>query len=173
VTDQWNRTTDDANSGSYSWHSGTQTTANGPAGATRLSTGVIDLTSVVGGEVELRFWHRWDFDDCTPGMAGEADGAIVEVFAGGVWTQLQPTPAYPTVSMGTSDCMGIGDPTPLTSLPGWTASSSGWEEGRVSLTPWIGGPIEVGFRVGWDCANCQPHDELGWFIDDVVVSRPF
>ncbi len=172
-TDDWSRAQGDSHAGMWAWSSGTQPSGNMvPYGDSRLSTRDIDLTGVTG-RVELRFWHRYDFDDCDPTMANnEADGALVEVFVDGAWEPLTPTPGYDNPSMGTVKDCPVATQTPLSGRPGWVGTSNDWVEVTVSLDPYVNKVLQVGFHVGWDCANCNETDEDGWFLDDVRVSRP-
>jgi cysteine-rich repeat protein len=167
ITDQWGRAQDDAQSGEWSWSSGTQPTGMVPYGDTRLETRDIDLTGIAA-PVQLTFWHRYDFDDCDMTPGNEADGALVEVFTGS-WEALNPTPAYNNPSLGTADC--AAEPTPLAGSAGWGAQGA-WQKVTVPLDDHVGGVIRIGFHVGWDCANCMESTEEGWFVDDVIVSRP-
>jgi hypothetical protein len=39
----------------------------------------------------------------------------------------------------------------------------------ADLSMFAGSVIKLGFRVGWDCGNCDIRE--GWYVDDVKVER--
>lgn len=162
VNDTWSVTSRNAASGSMrAWDSGMPAASEGD---TRLLTPTLDLSELDGETIELRFDHARVFSDCNkPAVAYE--GAVVEVSVdGGAFTVIDPDDGY---SGPVGD--GLCTDNPLDGEQAFTLDADYTTE-TFDLSGFTGDSIKVGFRVGWDCANC-PDDqtERGWFIDNVIV----
>ncbi len=167
-----------ANGGAYAWSSGWQPdsgqTPGGVAGNVRLVSKEIDLTNAESGPVILRFWQRYDFNQCDPNDTTGEDGGLVEVApAGQPWAPAVPMGGYPSTLADTCDMLNPPkDSNPLTGKGAWTEANTQWEEVRVDLTSYAGQKIRVAFDVGFDCSFCADAGQpLGWLLDDIAVAR--
>ena len=161
VRDNWTLASDRRASGERAWHSGP--TASG-SGDTALVSPAIVLPSG-GDRVLLRFNHFYQFDDCGDPFRGR-DGGVVEARIAGetAWRAIEPVEGYPALIFDA--CSPGAPPNPLAGREAYTHGSGGvFQPAAFDLTPFVGGAVQVRFRVGWDCNNCR--SEEGWFIDDV------
>lgn len=159
VTDDWSLSNRKA-LGMRAWDSGMPAAA---AGDTRLITPTLDLSSLAGETIELRFDHARVFGDCDEPTVPH-EGGVVEVSVdGGPYQVITPDGGY-TGLVGDGLCIG-----PLEGEPAFILDADYVTE-AFDLSAYAGSSIEIGFRVAWDCGNC-PGDETarGWFIDNVVV----
>lgn len=163
VTDQWMVNADNPKGTGRSWDSGLPPDGFGD---TRLISPPLDLGSLVGEIIELRFDHARTFTDC--GDQDPYEGAVVEVSVdGGPFQIVTPDDGY-TGPVGDGLCTN----NPLDGQQAFTLDSA-YTTDTVDLSAYVGSSIQIGFRVGWDCGNC-PDDQTGrgWYIDNVVVSIP-
>lgn len=164
VQDTWMVTPRNAQ-GMRAWDSGPP--AAGP-GDIRLLSPVLDLGPFTDGEtIQLRFDHARVFRDCG-NTNFPYEGAVVELSVdGGAYQVITPDGGY----------LGVVDNTlcmenPLANEPAFTLDADYTTE-TFDLSAYAGSSIQVGFRAGWDCANCvleQDQSVRGWFIDNVVVA---
>ncbi len=170
VMDTWTVSSRNAAGDSMrAWDSGLPAASSGD---TRLTTPVLDLGSLTGEGVELRFDHARRFRDCAdPDISYE--GAVVEVSVDGAPFQvIVPADGYGTTPIGDGACaLNPKGPNPLDGQDGFTLDVDYTTE-TFDLSAFAGSSIEIGFRVGWDCGNCPDNQgERGWFIDNVIVGR--
>jgi cysteine-rich repeat protein len=148
--------------GTRSWDSGMP--AAGP-GEIRLVTPELDLGSLTGETIELRFRHAREFTDCDTNLAYE--GAVVEVSRdGGPYEVITPDDGYTGLVYST-----LCPAHPLAGQQAFTLDV-GYTTETFDLSAYAGSSIQVGFRAGWDCNNCVNRSQIarGWFIDNVIVS---
>jgi cysteine-rich repeat protein len=162
VEDEWAVTGRNAQ-GERSWDSGVPANTEGD---TRLVSTPVDLSGLDGQEIELRFTHARVFSDCgQPGTHYE--GAVVEISEnGGAFAVIEPDDGYGG-PVGDMLCMA----SPLDGEMAFVGDAS-YSTETFDLSEFAGSEIRVGFRVAWDCGNCDMDlTAKGWFVDDVVVWR--
>ncbi len=98
---------------------------------------------------QLEFAHWYNTE-------GSYDGGQVQISVdGGAFQEVTPDGDYPD-----SDVVGLDD------RPGYSGTSSGWEQAVIDLGPHIGQTVVVRWRFGSDFSQAQYQ---GWYIDDVRV----
>jgi subtilisin family serine protease len=156
--DQWQQSIARASSSSHSW----RVTQHEVEGSDALETPVIDLSDSEGASLVFMQWYN--FDDCDD-PSFESDGGIVEVSVdgGATWQQIYPVDGYPY----TLDDICYN---PLAYRDAYCHDGgvgAAFIPAVFDLTPFVGGPVSIRFRAGWDCGNCASNE--GWYIDDVTV----
>lgn len=166
----WGVTVDAANSGQRSFYTGLP--VDGPA-SWRLVGPKLDLSAVEQGELlTLQIQHWYDFDDCgIPSQ--ESDGAIVEVVlqeAKNAVIPIEPVGGYVAIIDNASSC-AAGSENPLEGEPAFSHTNSQFSLEVFDLSAFAGGVIWPMFHVAWDCGECGDDQNLGWYVDDIVVYR--
>lgn len=164
----WTVTVEASQSGQRSFYTGLP--PNGPA-SWRLVGPQIDLSELAEGEtVTLSIQHWYDFDDC--GNADqESDGAIVELIddADGV-TVIEPLGGYVSVIDDASGC-GLAEANPLEGDEAFSHTNAEFSLELFDLSAFVGQRVALSFHVAWDCGECNDGQNLGWYVDDIVVYR--
>jgi cysteine-rich repeat protein len=164
----WGVTVDAANSGQRSFYTGLP--VNGPA-SWRLVGPELDLSGLADGEtITMQIQHWYDFDDCGSGDQ-ESDGALVEVIdADDLVTVVEPVGGYVEVIDNASGCMA-GESNPLEGEAAFSHTNSEFSLEVFDLSAFVGQVIRPSFHVAWDCGECNDGQNLGWYVDDIVVYR--
>jgi len=150
-----------------------------------LTSPVIDLSTVAGQAVQLRFWHWADFRGCTPGGLCPAfvcnldnssySGGVLEVkTTGNNWTTLTPTSGYGNGSQKIS-CSGTDAACTSCSLEGKAGFGGAspqkvWVQSTYDVSAYANATFEFRLRfASHDTGySCYPN-EAGWYIDDIEI----
>lgn len=145
-----------------------------------LTSPTIDLAALSGTTVKLRFWHWYDFRECTClcGLSpDESDsGGIIEVNSGNGWTLVTPDGGYENGGYhincahpdycNAASCGPDGMSTAFTS----EGVEQQWHETVVDISTHTTSSFQVRFHFGSHAGfGCFP-DRPGWYIDDVVIA---
>ncbi len=149
------------------WSSGDLSSVRGPS-STRLWT-TIDLSAATA-PITLYFDHHYALKAELPEVIG-ADGAIVEVAVDGGPFENQAVPVY-NGTVGSRNACPQESLNPLLGEDAFVGGSGKWLRDSVSLDPFAGSVIEVGFRVGVDCASSLApfNAPVIWHLDNVRVT---
>ncbi len=146
-SDDWAYTTDDSHSDSHSWFA---VDTDGLKDASLVTPSI-----TIGETAELRFWHKYDFEQGW-------DGGVLEISTDG-GTTYGDLGSFIT-SNGYDSSLQSYSENPIAGRSAWSGSAD-WQEVVVDLSSFGPGDITVRFRLG--CDGYQGAD--GWWIDDVTV----
>lgn len=152
------------------WSSGDMASVRGPASA-RLWTPTLDLSGATA-PITLHFDHRYGLKGESPSLVG-ADGAIVEVSIDGGPFENLLLPVYNGSVVDIGQCATLGATNPLLGEEAFVGKSGQWLRESVNLDAFAGQVIEIGFRLGSDCASYTvPYDvdSVTWYLDNVRLT---
>ncbi|MBN2432690.1 MAG: hypothetical protein JXQ27_14535, partial [Acidobacteria bacterium] len=155
-TDDWRQVDSVALSPSHSWFSA----ASGSLKDVRLMMPPVWL----GAGAEMAFWHRYYMED-------RQDGCVLEISTDGGTTYSDL--GGHILSGGYNATMSSSGMNPIGGQPAWTGMSANWTAGewtevRVDLSAFAETEVIIRFRL---CCNQNTNDKVGWYIDDVSLSR--
>jgi hypothetical protein len=144
--DPWRVVTSNSHSPTHSWF------LPAPFGS---SDQILELASRIPVHLDsqLEFWHSYD-------MESPYDGGVLEVLAGGTWTDIGEQRFLEGGYDWTLCCS-----TALGDRRGWSGYSSGWRKVTVDLSDFAGQEIRLRWRYGSDSIIGY----TGWWVDDVRV----
>ncbi|MEM7107818.1 MAG: choice-of-anchor D domain-containing protein [Bacteroidota bacterium] len=159
AVDNWSLSSARSNSGATSWN----VAQHAGAGSDALESPIISLPSAQ--EILMSFVHWYDFDDCDD-ITFDPDGLIVEISTdnGVNWSKIDPIDFYPFVLDDICD-------NPIAFEEAYAHANGAFENATFNLSDFNGEDIKVRFLAGWDCGNCASNE--GWYMDDLVIYRPF
>lgn len=146
----WEVVTDQAHTGTRSYHSGYNNSE-----CLSIGTGTISLTAATSPQLE--FWTRY-------GIETGWDGGIVQISTdqGQSWNTIAPIGGYPATMTHTGNACGI----PLNS-GAYTNSNLNWTRQQFDLASYAGQAVRLRWRFGTDTSQTAE----GWWIDDIRVSH--
>ena len=151
-SDQWTLSTVQSHSPSHAWFV--------PDAGSVTDSFLWTVSPVtVGVSSTLTFWHRHQFE------GSSWDGAVLEITTdgGATWTDLGPY----IVLNGYNGTLSADYGNPLGGRDAWTGDLWTWKRVMVDLSTFAGKSIQVRWRIGCDSSQ----DDVGWYIDDVVVTN--
>ncbi len=157
VEDNWQMTSDKYHVGGTSWWSGPEDGGWPTGGTTALLSPYID-TNDMNTDIELSFWHRYDFGS---NFEGPGDGSVVEIWDDETeaWHRLYPERGYPVE-------ISRRHGNPLEGCKAFGEMSHGWKYEIYDLSSYHGKVIRIRFVVSWDSVI---EEKEGWFVDDFRV----
>jgi len=114
-------------------------------------------------QAEMTFAHWFEVAGDSPPSSVD-DGAFLEISTDGGLTWGELTPTSGTLYNETMDAGG-----PYPGGPVFGQQSGGWVLSTVDLTPYLGGIVQVRFRL-WDDTSVGPNG-AGWYVDDFALNQ--
>jgi hypothetical protein len=146
----------------------------------------LDLSACAGRDLQLAFWHWYDFWSGFYYDRTYYDGGVVEFSTdGGSTWAAPPGVSFPGVvdinpDRGASYACLLSDGFHVDGLPGYTGASGGWQRVVIPIPPaYRTASFAVRFAYGsgvsYETTNestSMAHARPGWYLDDVAVEAP-
>ncbi|NLI48481.1 MAG: PQQ-binding-like beta-propeller repeat protein [Acidobacteria bacterium] len=138
-------------------HSGTYSYFSGYSNNLCANVRTPSLTLTAGQSSTLSFWTAFN-------IQSRYDGGVVEISTNGgsSWTQLTPTPGYPSTFRNSADACGYA-----TGVGCFTGNNLTWNSYSVSLSSYNGLTIIIRFNFS---TNGNTVSE-GWYVDDISITH--
>ncbi|HOS99974.1 MAG TPA: S8 family serine peptidase, partial [Acidobacteriota bacterium] len=138
-------------------HSGTYSYFSGYSNNLCANVRTPSLTLTAGQSSTLSFWTAFN-------IQSRYDGGVVEISTNGgsSWTQLTPTPGYPSTFRNSADACGYA-----TGVGCFTGNNLTWNSYSVSLSSYNGLTIIIRFNFSTDGNTVSE----GWYVDDISITH--